>query len=432
MNKSSLTEYSTEQVISQGRLFLVSLWILSLTISFDFISELKLFDLIAFIGIFVFRRQISPKNWLSGSYISKWSGLYLLIVFWGVLVTLVSSKELSWMLVVSLRFYRFFGYICLFLIISKLNLNREQLFKLFNIVFLAALIQAMLIILQKFGIVPTQNPGFYRGTLDHNHVNSITFMTVGIAAALGKLYHISFKRLMRAILILLSAVSMAFAMVLGQARGAFVALGILMVCQVRKIKGIIIVIVAVLGLLTVQMVTDYNFFEVGKTIFEDRLLRKMDTKRHYRSALDWDLEVIDKGRPYIWKTTLQILRENPSYLIFGVGFQNFKSIRDTTSAHNNFLHILVELGLAGLIVFILWLQTLWKEIKKWKFVDQKLYVNLSIPGIACFLAIIAVACFNEPFYAHRNSPGFLGFFLSYFAIITHRGWLDREKRDASK
>jgi O-antigen ligase len=189
---------------------------------------------------------------------------------------------------------------------------------------------------------------------------------------------------------------------------------------------------AVLGLLTVQMVTDYNFIEIGKKVFEDRVIRKLDTKQHYRGYLDWDLEVIDKGRPYIWKTTLAILAKNPSYLVFGIGFQNFSSIRSSTSAHNNFLHILTELGIPGLIVFVLWLKTLWKETRKWKLVDEKLYVNLSIPGIACFLALIAIACFNEPLYAHRNSPGFLGFFLAYFAIFTHPGWVKYEEIYASK
>lgn len=435
MNIPTAPVQAEAKEISSAQFLLLCIWIWSLTIGLDIFSELKLFDIIAFVGIMVFQRELSPPNWRTDS-LSKWSVRYLICGFFGVLVTLIRNGDFFWMQVTCLRFYRFSGYICLFLIIRHLELDKGKLSRLLNIVFLSVLVQAVLIVLQKFGQVPIlwpkneMNYGIvYSGTLGMNHVNSTIFMTVGISAAIGKLSGYRLRNLLRLGLTSLSVIAMILAMVVGQARGSFVALAVLLICFALNRKVIQIVAAVSLAMVVVQSLMGINVYNIGKEIFEDRLVRKLRFEEYYRSPTDWDIETIDVRRPNFWRTAIQELIERPDYLIFGVGFQNFKSLRvKATSAHNTFVHVLAELGIAGLIVLCIWLRALWRSVSRLEYSDKELYFALKFPGVACFFAILAVACFNEPLYPHRNTPGFLSFFLSYLAIIAHPGWLGEGSR----
>lgn len=79
-------------------------------------------------------------------------------------------------------------------------------------------------------------------------------------------------------------------------------------------------------------------------------------KNTYRSLITGDYE----QRIYIWKNAYEMFKENP---VIGAGIGNFREKfkvypgapikkRDFSHAHNLFIHITAELGLAGLLIFL--------------------------------------------------------------------------------
>lgn len=88
--------------------------------------------------------------------------------------------------------------------------------------------------------------------------------------------------------------------------------------------------------------------EINETnILKERIVSIVDTE-----------EVSNKGRIYIWKNSIKSIVENP---LLGVGINNFpvilkESITKTkagSSAHNIYLNVAAEIGIFGLLVFLL-------------------------------------------------------------------------------
>lgn len=445
-NSVSVKQNEPEEVSSKQLMFL-SAWIWSLTFCIDLVYEFKLFDIIAFIGIFfVFRGHILPADWRNHD-LTKWSVRFLICGLIGVFITLLRYPDPFWMSVVILRYYRFVCYVVLSLIITNLRVPQSSLKRLLDIIYYSVLVQAILITLQFLGFLPILWPAyelhehdFYTGTLGLNHINSIIFMVVGIAAAVGKLNQIILDRRKRFMIALplFSVVLMMMCMFIGEARSSILALSLFIISLMRKMRGFLIVAGIVLSIIVVNKIAHIDVIESGMHVFTHRLERKMDVNEEGQPVMSPDS--IDPKRVRIWKTTIYYLINYPDNLFFGTGFQNFKNLsrnyreslphtvfgvepQNASSAHNLFLHVLAELGIVGFVVLCNWLISIWRSISVWKSINRGLYNTLSYPGLACFLAVLSVAMINEGIYPHRNVPGFMGFFLAYVSVITHSGWL---------
>lgn len=448
MMYNRLSEIQNEsQDLSPKQLLFLSAWIWSLTFCIDLVYEFKLFDIIAFIGIFsVFRGHILPADWRNHD-LTKWSVRFLICGLIGVFITLLRYPDPFWMSVVMLRYYRFVCYVVLSLIITNLRLSQYSLKRLSDTIFFSVLVQAILITLQYLGFLPILWPAyelheqdFYTGTLGMNHVNSIVFMVVGMAAAVGKLNQIILDRRKRIMIALplFSLVLMMMSMLIGEARASILALSIFIISIMRNMRGFLVVTGIVLSIIVVNNIAHINVIEQGMYVFNYRLQRKMDVTEENQLVISPDS--VDAQRVRIWKTTLYYLINYPDNLILGTGFQNFKNLSrnykeelprivfgdtplNASSAHNLFLTVLAELGIVGFVILCNWLIAIWRSISVWKSIDRGLYNTLSYPGLTCFLAVLSVAMINEAIYPHRNVPGFMGFFLAYVSIITHSGWL---------
>lgn len=92
--------------------------------------------------------------------------------------------------------------------------------------------------------------------------------------------------------------------------------------------------------------------------------RDSTTFKRFASVIDIT-ETSNKGRIEIWKDTLESIKKHP---ILGVGIENFSIVLDQdvsaskkgASAHNIYLNVWAEMGIFGLIIFLLIFYEIWK------------------------------------------------------------------------
>jgi O-antigen ligase len=87
--------------------------------------------------------------------------------------------------------------------------------------------------------------------------------------------------------------------------------------------------------------------------------------------------------------------------------------------------VLTELGLVGLVAFLLWLAALWRHLAVPPIASADPSVlSIRYAGVICLVTVMGLGLFNEALYPSRALPGFMGFFLGFLAVVGHPGWFD--------
>ncbi|MCX7591714.1 MAG: O-antigen ligase family protein, partial [Kiritimatiellae bacterium] len=258
----------------------------------------------------------------------------------------------------------------------------------------------------------------FSGTLYLNHLNSVLFMLVGLASAAGMV--LSRPSLRNAVISVVPFLLMAHAMLIGRARSSFVGLAAFVLMLFRRMR--VLFLILALGCVALPLLRSFGVDVVkgARDLWQQRVLDRLKGRRMESIS---DLTELQNPRFEIWKETLVGIGEKPYILITGAGFQNYGFVnRKAVAAHNQYLHVVVELGLGGLFLYGWLIVAIWKQLAAVGRQSREMYYLISLPGTACLAAILAVGMLNETLYASRAIPGFMGFFLAYFAVGTHRAW----------
>ncbi len=199
---------------------------------------------------------------------------------------------------------------------------------------------------------------------------------------LKKTPHVGFK-IFLLILINASMVSIA----LSGSRGGVIAMGIVcasMVYLYKDFKVGIFMMIFIALFITISLFTGSIF--VSKTVERVSVLA------------EGDAEKASNYRLVIWKGyLLKVLAEKPSHIITGIGFGLSREAliekrKINASPHNMYLQVLVEFGLFGLIVFMIFIFRLYFFVKgsmKWGNADYHRVILISS------IAILFGWCFSE-------------------------------------
>ncbi len=134
--------------------------------------------------------------------------------------------------------------------------------------------------------------------------------------------------------------------VLSESRGGFlglIAVGGYLFFKVKKGKKGLLIITAIVGVIIISQFASSSYWERISTIWNPQS----------------ELDSTGAGRLVVWKTGLNLFFHN---LFLGVGIDNFTTAEGLShfdagghwlTAHNSFLQIGVELGIVGLILFLL-------------------------------------------------------------------------------
>ena len=418
-----------ENQVRIGRLVFLQLWIVSFTIAFDVVGDLKLADLLFVPAVFLFRHEFRRALLADDIFVRAAIGLTI-VVAWASLLTIALNPAPLWPLVVALRFFRHVSYIAIVPAIRYANLSKGGVRYLFGTIVVAILVQAVLVVLQRFGFVPVlwparelaYHPREFSGTLYLNHLNSVLFMLVGLASTIGIV--LANPVLRNLLFFILPVVLMVHAMLIGRARTSFVALAAFVLMLVRRARTLFLLLLLVCIAIPVLSTSRLDVIKNMRELWQQRVLDRLKTRRI--ESLD-NLAELGASRTEIWKETLAGIAAKPYVLVTGAGFQNFSHVnRNAVAAHNQYLHVLVELGLGGLFFYSWLVWALWRQLAAMGRKSRELYYLISLPGTACLAAVLVAGILNETFYSSRAIPGFMGFFLAYVAVGTHRAWLVEE------
>ena len=166
---------------------------------------------------------------------------------------------------------------------------------------------------------------------------------------------------------------------------------------------------------------------------------------HSRETGTLDMSSI--GRLYVWKGAFDHFQKAPLIeKFFGIGMANFRTIqlpffmfntRNASGAHNNFLHVLIETGICGLILFLIYFITVLVVLYK-----QGKYDSLALAYFFITLSLLVSGVTQETFW-FQPAFGLLWLYhTSLLALIidTHSKnqpddvnmFIDREKRNEEK
>ncbi len=141
------------------------------------------------------------------------------------------------------------------------------------------------------------------------------------------------------------------------------------------------------------------------------------------------LDVILKGRLFLWQTALDIFRQNP---VLGCGIGNFQNAMlqyetlhpdlapVVENAHNQFLQILAEMGLAGALLFLLLLCMILAPAIKLLFrADDRTTLSWTSGFLLGILAIVATAITGHPLLLPKGQVLFWGM-MGTLRVVTRR------------
>ncbi len=299
-------------------------------------------------------------------------------------------------------------YIFLFFIISDFTNKYNMKEKLLNI------ICGISLIISIAGIVQVHVLGLEiaTGTLSYNHFHLGIYICLTFFVLAG--YMSGSRNLLTRSFILLTMVLMVYALYLSASRAGIIAFGAGLMAFLffsgKKPAYLLIVLIFLVIL----------FF--GADFINSLPEQSLETTRF--TNLESDISLL--GRFYIWLGSYNLILSEPRILLTGAGLGAFQT-RITpylpllpggaNGAHNNYLHVLIETGIAGLVIFltvVLYLVKRSLKLSKTGHIqDRRIYY-----GYFCGLIALLISGFTQETLSVQEAAfNFLGYFFLITAIV---------------
>jgi len=115
-----------------------------------------------------------------------------------------------------------------------------------------------------------------------------------------------------------------------------------------------------------------------------------------------DMDQLSSGRTAIWRATILVQAENPYTFFYGNGLNSHEKSGIWKSAHNTYLLILYELGLVGLIMFLILLFSIIRQVrtlvKRTEGKERILMSGVAFGFFGVIVAIIFLDLYSPWFY----------------------------------
>jgi O-antigen ligase len=334
-----------------------------------FDSDFRIFDIAILFAFLYYFSQSSITHELaillkSEKWFLRWLKILATLVVFSVLIAMLYSGT-SFLLPTLIRVYRFTAYLTVpFLVFAVVRTKADYLF-FFGLLFWLMAVVGSIAFLQGLGFLPNLWPEIWQlmysdndapvATLSPHHKHIGVIMLVGVCIGIG--YLIRTRSMLLKIIIGVSCLIMFTVPLFAGTRTyllgfAGVIPGILFVGRGR---GIIPIMVLVIG---AAIFLQYYGSEITSRVeqkFDDRITARIE-KLGY--------EGLYRERTIIYLDIYETLAKYPHLLITGTGYQNIHRFIGATGAHNNYLQVLMELGLFGLFVFVSFLVLLWRNLRQ--------------------------------------------------------------------
>lgn len=317
---------------------------------------------------------------------------------------------------------KLFSYILFYFIIFEFAIDRASAYKFLVIFWIGGIFISIYGILQYYGILPqfwddlVRTPYAITSTLSFHHGHLGLYMLVIIFLTVGLLFSSPSK--LWKILFGFSLLPFIYTEILSLRRTTWIGIGVGLICWImfnserfsHKIKRYIIALVVGIAIAVAfyYSETAQDRSEPIKYFFKYFLSEE--------NALNQGNKQIDV-RLTVMGFFIDILREDPLSLIYGQGFMSSPMRYEYTGAHNEFIQILHDSGIIGLIIY-LWLmysilKILWRNSRKnndnWNPVYNAFF--------CCMIGLLISGIPGGFFTTSHVYGSFLGFFLSLLGVI---------------
>lgn len=288
---------------------------------------------------------------------------YLMIV---ILISLVFNfifRGPSYLGPTLIRTYRFIAYMSTLVAVIAIVDSRAK-FKLLLVVFFGnILVQASLAFLQGIGLLGTFWPEYWRemyaftdapvATLSPHHKHIGIVMLIGFCLAIGLVYYN--RNLLLKVFLAVCALLMVTVPLLAGTRTFLLGMTgvVLALLWVTRGRSLGIAFFLGVGLILVSS----NLPKEVSDITVDRITDRYE-ERFVRDYERGGVERLAVERTIVYESIFRAFENYPYLLITGSGFQAAAVFIYGNGAHNNFLQFLVETGIIGLSVFLIFLFTL--------------------------------------------------------------------------
>jgi O-antigen ligase len=115
-----------------------------------------------------------------------------------------------------------------------------------------------------------------------------------------------------------------------------------------------------------------------------------------------DMDELSSGRTSIWRATVLVQAEKPTTFLYGVGWNSHDNSGVWKSAHNTYLLLLYELGIVGLVMFLVLLAATVRQvrilIKRTQDKERILMSGVAFGFLGVIVAIIFLDLYTPWFY----------------------------------
>lgn len=429
----------------------VSYWYCLPVVSQNFVrySEIRGYDLLllalGFVLFLRYQHRLSDllKQNRAGRILIRfagWATLTSVFTFWMA----VSHNRPYWALVTSVFLFHLWGFVLAYCAFRIFVTTRKQCLIILDTFLILGTIQAVIISLQAVGILPlfwselysAYGADAFSGTLGPNRALPGHTMILVFAVATGYWRNPGTVGAYRLVLAGGAALTAILAIGVSGSRTswiAFAAFCAIALFVLRPHPGILMLILLVM--VGVIAVVPDTIEDRVTEIYEGRLTSKLDNVKN--DDVVTKFEAIDAGRLKNWSAGINELARRPWLILLGGGFNNYRYLVGVDiSAHNIYLTLAVEVGIIGLLLYLGWLQALWREAGRLTSIAQRLRrkrMKVFIPAEmrSLLIAMLVSLLGGELLYPYRPAFAFMGMFLMLSAILNHPALVLGTERIAS-
>lgn len=398
----------------ESPIFALSLYLLSFSVSmplwnlpFDIHVDDFLFPLVVF--VWVGRKVFLDRSLFEQNDITKPLSLLVLVALGCIVLNLYryTSRQI---LVSGYAFLRLVEYTIPFFIVTSLVESKKEVKALLWIAVIGATWVAL------FGLYQWIFEGapVVVSTLSPNHLHIGAYIILAFFLSLGLLY--SEKSTSARLFLFVSLCLQVLVLVGSNSRAGWVGfvIGLIAFIILKRSKILLMILLLVVML----------FYLYG-SLPQTAASRLTQTVQVGYQGVSFDLSTL--GRFYVWYGTVKMIFSSIMNFLFGVGMGAFwyGSLfflplfpGGATGAHNNFLHVLAELGIIGFLVFVALLFKIAKRallnIQNSKTTFQK---NISVGYFCALLGLIATCFTQETLSVQEASSSFLAFFFVLSGLV---------------
>jgi O-antigen ligase len=333
-----------------------------------FNTDLRVYDIIILLVVFYYFANSTFTGELrmlfgSTEWFHRWLKFLGVMTILSILIAVMYSGT-SFLLPSLIRVYRFIAYLFVpFLVFCAVRTKSDYLF-LFKLFFGLCAFVGIIGFAQGMGVLETFWPEYWVqmysemrapvATLSPHHKHIGVIMLVAVCLGIGYLQFTPnvILKVMIAIICLIMFTVPLFAGTRTYLLGfAGVIPAILLVGRGKSVLPIALIIV---GAAIFLNYSNTDIVEKVEAKFDERVTSRIE-KLGY--------EGVYRERTFIYLDILRTLKERPYLFFTGTGYQNIHNFIGATGAHNNFLQVLMELGILGFIVFMLFISSTWKNLK---------------------------------------------------------------------